>query len=128
MINYNSTMALRNQSSGYPATKAKSQRGHKAIASERAISSASREKLFCFVVALIFIILSVVVITGYAVIVESNYQLQQLSSSIEVLAQENTYLEMEISKLRSPERIMGIAQQELGMTLDNDRIIVLSNY
>ncbi len=128
MINYNSTMALRNQSSGYQVTKAKGWKKQKANTNARAISNTSREKLLYFVVVIIFVALSVTIITGFAVIAESNYQLQQLSQSIEVLAQENTYLDMEITKLRSPERIMGIAQQELGMTLDNDRIIVLSNY
>lgn len=128
MINYNSTMALRNQSGSYQASKTKGKQKRKTRTSEYTISHVSREKLLYLVVVIIVVALSVVVITGYAVIAESNYQLQKLSKSLEVLAQENTGLEIEINKLRAPERIMGIAQQELGMTLDNDRVIVLSSY
>lgn len=121
-------MALRNQSSSYQTSGLPVQRKQRAAAGAHAVSNSTRENVLYFVVILIFIALSVTVLTGYAVITENNYQLQQLTKSIELAAQENTYLRVEISKLRSPERIMGIAQEELGMTLNNDRIIVLSNY
>lgn len=125
MNSYNSSMALRNQRSGYHLNSQTMRTGRtEAVAGQYANSA--RESLLYIVIVIIVIALSVAVITGYALITEANYQLQKITKEVEVLVQTNTDLQFEISKLRQPERILGIAQHELGMTLNDDRIIVLS--
>ncbi len=125
MTSYNSTMALRNQRSGYHMNHA-TMRTSRAEAEAVHAANSARERLLYIVLVIIAIALSVAVITGYALITENNYQLQKITKEVEVLVQTNTNLQFEISKLRQPERILSIAQQELGMTLNDDRIIVLS--
>ena len=125
MTSYNSSMALRNQRSGYHLNHSNQRTSRIDAAAAQAVNLA-RERLFYIVLVIIAIALSVAVITGYALIAESNYQLQKITKEVEILVQTNSDLQFEISKLRQPERILGIAQQELGMTLNDDRIIMLS--
>lgn len=86
----------------------------------------SKEKLFYLVSVIILAVLAGLVISGYAIISENNYKVQELKKNIIKINQENEMLELEIAELSSPDRILNIAQKDLGMTLNEDRIIVLS--
>lgn len=85
-----------------------------------------QEKLFYIFSIFIVVGLASIVISGYAIIAENNYKVQELKKSIAKINQETENLEMEIAELSSPSRILKIAYEELGMTLDESRIIVLS--
>lgn len=86
-----------------------------------------REKMFYMFLLLFTIIIASTVISGYASITQSNYELQEVKQAINTVKQENEDLEMQIAELSSPERIINYAQEELGMSLEEDQIIVLSD-
>ncbi|MGD9677914.1 MAG: cell division protein FtsL [Vulcanibacillus sp.] len=85
-----------------------------------------KEKLAYIMLIIVLVILAGMVISGYAILAENNYKIQELKNSIILINKESENLEMEIAELSSPSRILRIAQEELGMTLDESRIIVLS--
>ena len=84
------------------------------------------EKVFYIFSVIFVVIVSSFVISGYAQIAEYNYSIQKLENSITQLNKDNESLQREIAKLSSPERIITIAKEELGMTLDEEQVIVLS--
>ena len=84
------------------------------------------EKIF-YLFAVIFIAgLASVVISGYAQIAEYNYSIQKIKNSIVEINKYTDQLQIEIAELSSPERIIDIAQNKLGMTLNEKQVIVLS--
>lgn len=84
------------------------------------------EKLFYIFVVIFVVILSGIVISGYAQITEYSYSIQKVENSITEINKENEELQKKIADLSSPERIITTAQEELGMTLDEDQVIVLN--
>ncbi|OEF99278.1 cell division protein FtsL [Vulcanibacillus modesticaldus] len=84
------------------------------------------EKLFYLFSILFIAIVASVVISGYAQIAEYNYTVQKLEKSIADINHQNEILQMKIAELSSPERILEIAQNELGMTLNEEQVIVIS--
>jgi cell division protein FtsL len=53
---------------------------------------------------------------------ENNYKLQEMKSQIESLSQENKELQLKISELKVPERIISIAQTKLDMVPSEQQI------
>lgn len=90
-------------------------------------SISGKEKLFYLFSLIFVIIIASVVISGYASITKLNYEVQEVQKSINTINQENENIEMQIVELSTPDRIIKYAQEELGMTLDEDQIIVLTN-
>lgn len=86
-----------------------------------------KEKLFYIFAVLFVVLLASIVISGYAQIAESNYEIQKLEKSISTINQNNEDLQRKIAELSSPDRILKLAQEKLGMTLNEDQIVVLYN-
>lgn len=85
-----------------------------------------KEKLF-YLFSVIFIVsLAGIVISGYALIAEYNYSSQKLEKSISDIKKENEQIQINIAELSSPDRIIQIAQNELGMNINEQQIIVIS--
>lgn len=85
-----------------------------------------KEKLF-YLFSVIFIVsLAGIVISGYALIAEYNYSAQKLEKSISDIKKENEQIQIKIAELSSPDRIIQIAQNELGMNINEQQIIVIS--
>jgi cell division protein FtsL len=61
-----------------------------------------------------------------AMITQVNYDVQSNEQDVAELQDKNAMLEMEIAELSSPERIIGIAEKELGMQSVESRVRVLS--
>ncbi|MFV9509994.1 cell division protein FtsL [Tepidibacillus sp. LV47] len=85
------------------------------------------EKLFYLVTVLIVGAIASVIISNYAQIVEYNYQIQKQEQSIKAIQIENENLQLKIAELSSPERILAIAKERLGMKLNEEQVIMLSN-
>ncbi|WP_082732413.1 cell division protein FtsL [Tepidibacillus decaturensis] len=75
---------------------------------------------------LFVVILAGFIISGYAQISEYNYSIQNLEKSIAKTNEENDTLQLKIAELSAPERIIKIAQEELGMALNEEQVIILS--
>lgn len=85
------------------------------------------EKLFYIFSVLFVVTLSSIVISGYAQIAEYNYSIQKTKQSISELNLQTEHLQTEIADLSSPDRIIKIATDELGMSMNEEQIIVLTN-
>ncbi len=85
------------------------------------------EKLFYLSVVIFVVFLASIVISGYAQIAEYNYKEQKLEKSISSINEENETLQRKIAELSTTDRIIDIAENKLGMTLDESRIVVLPN-
>ncbi|GGK15635.1 hypothetical protein GCM10010965_05760 [Caldalkalibacillus thermarum] len=86
----------------------------------------SREKmLYLFAVLIVIAALSLLMARG-ALLTEMNYELQALERELEHLEENNAKLEVEVIQLSSPERILAIAQNELGMDMRERTVKVLS--
>ncbi|TCS84421.1 cell division protein FtsL [Tepidibacillus fermentans] len=86
-----------------------------------------REKLFYLVMVLLVVVVASVIISNYAQIVEYNYLIQKQEQAIKAIQLENESLQLKIANLSSPERILSIAQKKLGMKLNEEQIVMLSN-
>jgi len=84
------------------------------------------EKLFYLFCVLFIVSLASIVIAGYAQIAKYNYSIQQLESSIKQNYEQNDQLQLKIAELSSPDRIIEIAQNDLGMALNEQQVIVLA--
>lgn len=87
----------------------------------------TKEKLYYLFSVIFVVVLASIVISGYAQISELNYSIQKSENSIEQINNDNEDLQIKIAELSSPERIINIAQNELGMSFDEERLIVLAN-
>lgn len=85
-----------------------------------------KEKVFYLFSVAFVVIMASIVISNYAQIVEYNYSIQKVEKSITQIVEENDSLQLKIAELSSPERILDIAQNKLGMTVEEERIVVLS--
>lgn len=85
-----------------------------------------REKLFFIFSVLFVVLLSGIIISGYAQITELNYEAQKVEKSITSMNEENENLQRKIAELSTPERILKIARDELGMSLNEKQVLVIT--
>ncbi|AOM83280.1 cell division protein FtsL [Salisediminibacterium beveridgei] len=69
-----------------------------------------------------------VLITNYALMYMSNHDIQQMEQQI--VQQESAIdgLSLQVKELSDPDRILYIAQNDLGMTLSDDKVHVIHGY
>ncbi|WP_017727201.1 cell division protein FtsL [Halalkalibacterium ligniniphilum] len=67
------------------------------------------------------------IIHNYASIYTVNNDIHQLESSIAQQTQVNDGLSLQVVELSRPERILHIATEKLGMTLDDEKVKVIQN-
>ncbi len=77
-------------------------------------------------VGALFIALSMI-IHSYASIYITNKEIYQLEAKIGEQAQKNAGLSLQVVELSAPDRILSIAYEELGMTLDDNKVKVVQN-
>ena len=80
----------------------------------------SETKLFCALI-LLLVITGVGLIGMYGRVVAINYQVEQASREVSQLLAEQEYLNIEVKKLSSLERIENIAISELGLQYPDSR-------
>lgn len=79
------------------------------------LDSALRAK--CLVTVTLLIAIAIVATMRSEAIVRNGYNLVQMKSQMLSLQKENELLKLDIAKLKSPQRIQGIASTELGMVM-----------
>ena len=82
------------------------------------------EKLFYLTCLALCIGMSAYLITQYAALAAVNYQVQDLRKQIEQDKEQILQLQMDLAKQSTPEKITSKAQQ-MGMSFDEDRLIIL---
>lgn len=110
----------------YKYKEQEEQKQKRIITKTKKVSIPVREKLFYIFAVIFAVILSGIVISGYAQIAEYSYSIQKVESSIIEINRGNEELQKKIAELSSPERIITTAREELGMTLDEEQVIVLN--
>jgi len=88
--------------------------------------SLSRGKLLIlFAIVIVLAVLSLLMARS-VILTEKNYDYLALEEKLHQLEENNTRLEEEIVNLRSPERILTFAEKELGMTMKEKSVKILS--
>lgn len=82
----------------------------------------STEKLLYLFTILIFVIVGGILLSRVAESYENNYKIQEMQKQIHSLKEDSATLQIEVSKLRAPERIIHIAQTELGMVQSESQV------
>ncbi|WP_240375163.1 cell division protein FtsL [Bacillus piscicola] len=83
------------------------------------------EKLIALTMVLAIICASFLVISNYAKVYAQDREITNLTYSIKEQAEINNGYEVEVSELSAPDRIMYYAKEELGMTLNDDKVKVI---
>ncbi|MDQ0299035.1 cell division protein FtsL [Salibacterium salarium] len=83
------------------------------------------EKVIFSAMIIAVLIASVFVVTNYANIYTQEREISNLNQSINEQTEMNRSLELEVSELSSPDRIMYYAKEELGMELDDKQVKVI---
>lgn len=76
---------------------------------------------------LIFFAVSVLVVSNYAAIHSLNREVHALESEIENKQRVNDDLKLQVTELSEPDRIMKIAKEKLGLTLNENNVKVIGN-
>lgn len=77
--------------------------------------------------ALVFFAVSILVINNYATIHSLNREVHTLESEIENKQRINNDLKLQATELSEPDRIMKIAKEKLGLTLNENNVKVIGN-
>ncbi|SDG94919.1 cell division protein FtsL [Alteribacillus persepolensis] len=83
------------------------------------------EKWIVAAMACAIIAACLLVITNYANIYAQEREITTLNHEISQQADVNDSLQLQVSELRAPERIMYYAKEELGMELNDDQVKVI---
>lgn len=87
----------------------------------------SGERLLYFVTLIGLVLATYLVISNYAAIYIANNEIYSLQKSINTQTISNEALQLQVTELSAPERILEIATEELGMTLDDKNVKVVKN-
>lgn len=84
------------------------------------------ETILLSLLAIVFFLASIFVISNYATIQSLNRDVHVLQSDVENKTQTNEDLQLQVTELSDPERIMSIAKEELGLTLNEKNVKVIT--
>ena len=85
------------------------------------------EKLLYLLSVIMVVCISGFILSRYALISQFNYDIENTKEVINSTHEENSSLRLKIDELSKRERILDIAQRELGMTMKNSTVRVLSH-
>lgn len=74
-----------------------------------------KEKLSYLFLVVVFVAVSGILLSKYALLAETNYKVQEVQSKISAVQKEIDLLQIEVARLSSPERILLVAEQ-MGLT------------
>lgn len=83
------------------------------------------EKLIYFITAGVILFMFYLILSNYATIYGTNHQIQETQTSITQQESVNDGLTLQVKELSDPERILHIAQNDLGMKLDDQSVKVI---
>ena len=84
------------------------------------------EKLLWMMLVLSFVAASIFMVSNYASIYNLSTSIQQVESEQRAQMKQNEELQVKVSGLSAPDRIMDIAQNELGMKLNDQNVEVVN--
>lgn len=85
------------------------------------------EKLLYLLSVIVIVCISGFILSRYALISQYNYQIEANKEIVKKTQEQNSSLKLKIDELSKRERILDIAQRELGMTNKNSTVRVLSH-
>ena len=85
------------------------------------------EKLLYLLSVVVIVCISGFILSRYALISQMNYEIEKMKVTINQTQEDNSSLKLKVDELNKRERILKIAQEELGMTSKNSTVRVLSH-
>ncbi|TLS35236.1 cell division protein FtsL [Pseudalkalibacillus caeni] len=85
------------------------------------------EKLLWVVLTCCFLMASIMVVSNYASIYNTNTEIQKIEAKQNQFAKTNEELSFTVKELSSPDRIMQVAKDKLGMTFSDKNVQVVRN-
>jgi cell division protein FtsL len=85
------------------------------------------EKLLYLLSVIVIVCISGFILSRYALISQYNYEIENAKEAIIQTQEQNTSMKLKVDELSKRERILHIAQNELGMTMKNSTVRVLSH-
>lgn len=85
------------------------------------------EKLLYLLSVIVIVCISGFILSRYAYISQMNYKIENIKENTVKTQEENSSLKLKVDELNKRERILDIAQRELGMTMKNSTVRVLSH-
>lgn len=98
---------------------------HQETSKKRCITSG--ERFLCFTTIICLVLASYLIISNYASIYIINKDIHTLQTSINTQKTNNEALQLQVTELSDPDRIWGIATEQLGMTLNDKNVKVVRN-
>ncbi|MGJ9381311.1 MULTISPECIES: cell division protein FtsL [Salipaludibacillus] len=83
------------------------------------------EKLIYMITAGVIVFTLYLILSNYATIYSANHHIEQNQTSISELESVNDGLSLQVKELSDPERILDIAQNDLGMKLNDQSVKVI---
>lgn len=87
--------------------------------------STGEKVLYILTIFLVVAVLSAL-LTANASISQMNYEIQHLEREVALIEEQNANLQLEITALSSPDRIIDIATNELGMMMRDSTVRIMS--
>ncbi|MFA8437594.1 cell division protein FtsL [Pueribacillus sp. YX66] len=84
------------------------------------------EVVLLTVLAIVFFLASIFVISNYATIQSLNRDVHVLQAEVENRVRINEDLQLQVTELSDPDRIMTIAKEKLGLSLDEKNVKVIT--
>ncbi len=114
----------------YQIREKQAQSGHRSHRSSTIIVEKGKitkgEMLLLTGLAFVFFIASILVISNYAMIQSLNRDIHALQTEIDEKTQINENLQLQVTELSEPDRIMSIAKNKLGLTLNEENVKVIA--
>ncbi len=85
------------------------------------------EKAIVAMMAIVTLMVLSVIVHNYVSIYSTNQEVFQLEAAIGQQTQLNEGLSLQVVELSAPDRILSLASEELGMTLDDNKVKVVQN-
>ncbi|MCA0987975.1 cell division protein FtsL [Guptibacillus algicola] len=84
------------------------------------------EKLLWMTLCIAVVAASIVMISNYASIYNINTSIQQVESKQQAQMKQNEELQVKVTELSAPDRIIDIAEEKLGMQLNDQNVEVIN--
>ncbi len=84
------------------------------------------EKMLWMMLVLSFVAASIFMVSNYAKIYNLNTSLQQVEADQRAQMKQNEELDVQVTELSAPDRIVNIAEEELGMKLNDQNVEVIN--
>ncbi|WP_164984852.1 cell division protein FtsL [Ammoniphilus sp. CFH 90114] len=85
------------------------------------------EKLLYLLSVIVIVCISGFILSRYALISQYNYEIENTKQAMIQMQEQNSSLKLKVDELSKRERILDIAQRELGMTMKDSTVRVLSH-